>query len=243
MSDRRISKHPNAGPDPFAEGSGLYLAEQGDAGELLRAVDMSVIGAAGAGVATFLPRPLLTCGAEDDGEVEQIAVAAAIADAWQWWRRERLEAGLGHAFCRVHEAAGQMRVGEILRADAAIDELLDSDEVRRSRRAAVAFLEGREQVRHMPQLARLSEAVDRAEATGHVTTLFAMQAGLFHVPRLPALVSYAYFEWLGGAQAAGWSGARDVQLFASCDPQIFNSVRRIVHAAAGDEKPSIFAVE
>jgi len=226
MSERKI-------PDPVAADS-VYLATPGASDEARFAVDISIIGAAGAGAATFCP--LLPA----DG------VDAALDSAWSKWLSQRFAEVLGAPFCRIHEAAGQMRMGEIVRADADIDAALNDDEKRRSLVAARAFLEGREKVRHMPQLVRLTDAIACGDTPGHVTTLFAMQAGLYHLPRLAALVSYAYFEWLGGVVAAGWQGQHDVAAFETRYPATFASVRKILHAksaSSSEGESSIFQVE
>lgn len=226
MSERKI---PHSGA-----ANSVYLAGTGAADEAQLAVDISIIGAAGAGVATFCP--LLPVD----------AAKAVLNQAWDEWLSQRFVAVLGGPFCRIHEAAGQMRMGEILRADADIDAVLSDPEKRRSLAAAQAFLEGREKVRHMPQLVRLTDAIGRGETPGHVTTLFAMQAGLYHLPRLAALVSYAYFEWLGGVVAGGWQGERDMTAFETGYPQTFASVRSILHAesaSSGGGDCSIFRAE
>jgi len=226
MSERKI---PHS-----AVSDSVYLAARGGADEAQLAVDISIIGAAGAGASTFCP--LLPV----DG------AGPVLETAWNEWLSGRFVPVLGGPFCRIHEAAGQMRVSEILRADADIDAALNSEEERRSLAAAKAFLEGREKVRHMPQLVRLMDAISSGETPGHVTTLFAMQAGLYHLPRLAALVSYAYFEWLGGAVAAGWQGDRDMTAFETGYPLTFASVRSILHAdseSPDQGESSIFRVE
>ncbi len=226
MSERKIPK--------TAVADSVYLAARGVADEAQLAVNISIIGAAGAGAATFCP--LLPA----DG------AKAVLDEAWNEWLSQRFVAVLGGPLCRVHEAVGQMRMGEILRADADVDAALDEEEKGRSLAAAQAFLEGREKVRHMPQLVRLTDAIGSGETPGHVTTLFAMQAGLYHLPRLAALVSYAYFEWLGGIVAADWQGERDMTAFETGYPQTFASVRNILHAqsaSSGEGDSSIFRVE
>lgn len=226
MSERKIPQSVGA--------DSVYLATPGAADEAQLAIDISIIGAAGAGAATFCPL-LPVEGAK-----------AVFETAWNEWLSQRFVSVLGGPFCRIHASAGQMRMDEIVRADADIDAALNAEEKRRSLAAAQAFLEGREKVRHMPQLVRLTDAIGRGETPGHVTTLFAMQAGLYHLPRLAALVSYAYFEWLGGVVATGWKVERDMTAFETGYPQTFASVRSILHAesVSSDEgDSSIFRVE
>lgn len=217
---------------------GVYLADAKagsfDAGgeEVRRAIDISVLGAAGAGASTFLP---------------PIGVdAPALALAWDTWLDERFAKVLGSAFCRVHGAVGEMRIGEVLRADRTIDEAFEDAERQRSLKAAEAFLEGRESIRHMPQFARLTAAIHNADSPGHVTTLFAMQAGLYHLPRLAALVSYSYFEWLGGVVASGSTVDRDMQSFERLHPATAEVVRKLLRGETGDGgtgESSIFCVD
>lgn len=247
MSDRRFSKFSQAGGAPkSALPGGMYLAgpavgafadgdrdgDRDNAEEVQRAFDISVIGAAGAGAATFLPPAAA-------GEAE-------LAAAWDAWLAGQFASQLGPAFCRVHAAVGEMRIGEVLRADRDVDAALGEEGSRRSLAAARAFLEGREAIRHMPQFVRLSEAIRKADSPGHVTTLFAMQAGLFHLPRLGALLAYAYFEWLGGVMAARCSLTRDMKTFERLHPGTAEVVRSLLRGEIdgdGAGEASIFCVD
>ena len=238
MSDRRFTLFSQgAGTQKNALPGGVYLAgsELGSFGggeEVQRAIDISVMGAVGAGAATFLPPT--GCDEEE------------LAAAWDHWLDERFAKVLGPAFCRVHAAVGEMRIGEIQRADSDIDAAFDETEKQRSLDSAQAFLEGREAVRHMPQFSRLTEAISKADSPGHVTTLFAMQAGLYHLPRLGALVSYAYFEWLGGVLAADCAVNRDMETFERLHPRTAEVVRYVVRGEIGGDgtgESSIFCVD
>ena len=98
----------------------------------------------------------------------------------------------------------------------------------------------------MPQFARLTKAIGDADSPGHVTTLFAMQAGLYHLPRLGALVSYAYFEWLGGVVAAECAVDRDMETFERLHPRTAEVVRNLVRGEIdgdGNGESSIFCVD
>jgi hypothetical protein len=240
MSDRKFPfSSPADATHPPAPG-GVYLADSslsafaGGAEEVLRAMNISVLGAAGAGSATFLP------------DLGDDASAVMLAEAWDGWLRGLFATQIGAAFCRVHAAVGEMRIDEILRADQDIDAALEEQEKQRSLEAAQAFLEGREAIRHMPQFARLATAIHNSDSPGHVTTLFAMQAGLYHLPRLGALVSYAYFEWHGGAVAASWNGDRSMAFFEQQNPQTASVVRSLIRdqTATGESgESSIFCVD
>ena len=103
MSDRRFTLFSKDGAAPKnALPGGMYLAgsESGSFGggeEVQRAIDISVMGAAGAGAATFLP--------PSGGDEKDLAVS------WESWLDERFAKVLGPAFCRVHAAVGEMRIG------------------------------------------------------------------------------------------------------------------------------------
>lgn len=224
----------------------MYLADQdslsGGAAEVQRAIDISLMGAAGAGVATFFP------------EASTQPSDPRFAAAWENWLTTRFEPVLGPAFCRVHSAVGEMRIREILRADRDVDAALDEDEKQRSLAAAKAFLEGREAVRHMPPFAKLTAAIRNADCPGHVTTLFAMQSGLYHLPRIGALISYAWFEWQGGARSlkknghgtGGDAGGVSLEVFESQNPRTIQIVRDLLRGeclGGGAGESSIFRVE
>jgi hypothetical protein len=51
---------------------------------------------------------------------------------------------------------------------------------------------------------RFSEKVARGDSPGHVTTLFALQCALYHLPVGPALSAYVWFELESGLPLTGY---------------------------------------
>lgn len=206
-------------PD-FRDDAPIYAADQADNREQLRADSIARIGAADAREpATFLP-----------------TAAGAVCDAdWRRWLAAPFEAWLGQAFVEVYGAATRMRSERIAAIDHEIGERLDAATCARSRLAAAPWLEGRTAVQRQPQWVKYLMAQAAGEVPGHVTTIFALQAALFHLPLLPALTAYVIFEGMNGHAAVMGNFKRDTDVFAARHPEGIEAARRVFRAAAGSD--------
>jgi hypothetical protein len=150
--------------------------------------------------------------------------------AWRSWLRETFESWLGAVFCGAYAAAGQFRVEQLMNLDAVLESRLDSPARERSRAAAAAWLEGRIEMRRQPQWAKYIGLWTAGETAGHLPVAFALQAALFQVPLLPALVSYATFEGVNGLAAYG-GGRLDPGRFSEKYPEGTMAARTVFRAA------------
>lgn len=208
------------GPFIYVADPAVSVCESG------RAIGIALLGIESAGPATFLA---------------PAAEGASLKKAWDGWLADPFEACLGEIFLRIHGAAGRMHIDTAIDLDRRIGSFLPPAAAARSRSAARPFLEGRFQARHQPQWLKFARAVDSGEAPGHVTSLFALQASLYHLPLLPALVSYAYFEWKSGLETLPEGGNAGADLstgrFQTGFPESVAAVRRIFEKHAGESSP------
>jgi len=196
----------------------IYPAEWADNREQLRADAIARLGAADAREpATFLPSgPGAVCGAD-----------------WRRWLADPFEAWLGKAFVEIYWAAARMQSERIAALDHEVGKRLDPAARDRSRLAAMPWLEGRTTVQRQPQWVKYLRAQAIGEVPGHVTTIFALQAALFHLPLLPALTAYAIFEGMNGHAAVDGTVKRDTDVFAARHPESIEAARRVFRAGGG----------
>jgi hypothetical protein len=163
--------------------------------------------------------------------------------AWDSWLADPFEARLGDSFLQIHQAVGRMHIDTAIDLDRQIGARFAPAEAARSRSAGRPFLEGRFQARHQPQWLKFARAVESGETPGHVTSLFAVQASLYHLPLLPSLISYAYFEWKSGLEALPGGKKTDsdhsTARFQAEFPESADCVRRIFERYAGDSSPFV----
>ncbi|MCB1231353.1 MAG: hypothetical protein KDN19_13860, partial [Verrucomicrobiae bacterium] len=118
--------------------------------------------------------------------------------AWHDWLAQVFEAWLAEKFIAVHLAAAEMASDRIAAIDREIDARLDEPARLRGREAARPYLEGRSEVRRQPQWVKYLRAQANGEIPGQLTTIFSLQAALFHLPLLPALTAYVNLEGANG---------------------------------------------
>ena len=195
----------------------VYLASADDLRETGRAIGISLLGVDPSGPALFLPDAGLPLG-----------------ESWGRWLDQRFVGRLSDPFVEIFLAAGEMRNRRIVEGDQAIDAQLSDDERQRSLSAAPPFFEGTTAIRKLPQWTRFLARVDEGSTPGHVTSLFALRAAMFHLPLLPALISYLYFEWKSGAWAGGFAGENlTPEVFEAEFPEGVATARHVFEGGSG----------
>jgi hypothetical protein len=206
---------PRSGDD--ADSSPIYLANLNDLRETGRAIGISLLGVDPAGPAIFV--------VEGDDFLA----------SWNRWLSDTFERRLGEPFIEIFSAAGTMRNRRIAVMDREIDDRLTEVERRRSLAAATPFLEGTTQIRRLPQWTKFLEKIRNGDTPGHVISLFALRSAVFHLPLLPALVSYLYFEWKSGAGTLeNFPGERlTPAVFQSEFPEGIEAAKRLFESGTG----------
>lgn len=185
-------KNNTAADDP------IYLVDGEEVfGEVERAIGISVMGVGGAGGGIFS----LTF-----EKVEGSDRLVEFKKQWLKWLRNTFRDQLSEVFVKVYLASTEMRMGRIAELDKKLGQRLSVEESERSREAGVLFLEGKSEMQRAPQWQKYARCVEQGECPGHVVTVFALQASLYHLPLLSALTSYVYFEWRAGVVALGKDG-------------------------------------
>lgn len=173
----------------------IYLVESESAfGEMERAIAISVMGVGADGGSIFSPLPGMKKARKEGG----LSDLQAFKQSWQEWQQYSFREFLAETFVEVYTASTQMRIRRIMNLDKKLDSQLSGAEVKRSREAGRCFLEGKSEMRRAPQWQKYARAVEQGTCPGHVVTVFALQSALYHLPLLPALTSYVYFEWRAG---------------------------------------------
>jgi len=211
-------------PNAFTRQSGddgetppVYLASADDLRETGRAIGISLLGVEPTGPALFLPDAGLPLG-----------------ESWRRWPDRQFAGRLSDAFVEIFLAAGEMRNRRIGELDRVIEAELSDDERQRSLAAAPPFFEGTTAIRKLPQWTKFLARIDEGSTPGHVTSLFALRAAMFHLPLLPALVSYLYFEWKSGAWAAGFADENlTPETFHAEFPEGVATARRVFEGGPG----------
>ncbi len=194
----------------------LYVAEGINAhGETTRAIEISLLGVTPGEPATFLPDKQSNLGG-----------------AWQNWIDDWFVPVLAPKFVEIHQFAGKFQLKEAAAVDLALDrELPDSLRIR-SLKTAALFLEGKSKMKHHPEWRRFSQKIEKGETPGHALTLAALQTVLYHLGLLPALTSYAWFEFHSGLSGAGIKNAEEkTDIFMSIAPHL----RLAVPARIGED--------
>ena len=183
----------------------IYLAEGIDAhGETTRAIEISLLGVTPGEASTFLP----------DKECD-------LAAAWQEWIEQWFVPVLAPAFVAVHQFAEKFHLQETAAVDFDLDQKLPDFLRTRSLKAGALFLDGKSEMKHHPELLRFSQKIEKGETPGHALTLAALQTVLFHLGLIPALTSYAWFEFHSGLAGAGIKDAEEkADVFIKIVPQL-----------------------
>lgn len=105
---------------------------------------------------------------------------------------------LAPSLITVHRLATAYRLDEIAAIDHRVDKSLEAPAKARSLAAAAAFLEGKSEMKANRQWTRFADLVANGTTPGHTPTLFALQAALYHLPLVPTLAAYSWFELESG---------------------------------------------
>ena len=124
--------------------------------------------------------------------------STSLADSWSQWLETCFSPHLGPAFVAVYECASNVRLKEIQAVDFRLDASLSSSQRERSLQAALAFRCGKSEMKANREWQRFVTRVETGKSPGHVTTLFALQCALYHLPLASSLSAYAWFELESG---------------------------------------------
>jgi len=183
----------------------LYVAEGVDAhGETTRAIEISLLGVTPGEPSTFLPEK-----------------KADLASAWQKWIDQWFVPVLAPAFVEIHQFAGKFHLEEAAAANFDLDQKLPDLLRARSLKAGALFLEGKTEMKHHPEWLRFSQKIEQGETPGHALTLAALQTVLYHLGLIPALTSFAWFEFHSGLTGTGIEDAEgETEIFMKIAPHL-----------------------
>jgi len=182
----------------IAEDEPIYLVDGKDVfGEVERAIGISVMGVGGEGGGIF---------SHIFEKAQAPADLTEFKKEWLKWLRKTFRDQLAEVLVNVFLASTEMRMGRIAELDKELGQQLSVEESKKSREAGTWFLQGKSTLQRAPQWQKYARCVEQGECPGHVVTVFALQAALYHLPLLSALTSYVYFEWRAGMVAFGKEG-------------------------------------
>lgn len=186
----------------------FHLADPGDLGGLALGRLISRLGVSISASATFVW----------NGEGD-------LSEAWDHWLTGPFRAALAPAFVQAHRFAGENRVLELVTIDRELDRNLPEPLHAGSLAAGKSFLSGKEGMQANREWSRFAAQVTDGKSPGHVPVLFALHASLYHLPLLPALAAYTWFELESGLPRGGWKdrpGSRELALeaFAGALPEL-----------------------
>jgi urease accessory protein UreF len=154
----------------------------------------------------------------------------SLSQAFELWLAGSFGPVLAPALIEVHRLATAYRLDEIAAIDRRIDASLDVVTKTRSLAAAKAFLEGKDEMKANREWTRFAGLVARGTTPGHTATLFALQTALYHLPLVPALAAYAWFELESGLPRAyrDLAGTREevLRTFAATLPHVRVAMER-----------------
>lgn len=137
---------------------------------------------------------------------------------------------LAPSLISVHRLATAYRLDEIAAIDHRVDRLLEPPARTRSLAAATAFLEGKDEMKANRQWSRFADLVAQGATPGHTPTLFALQTALYHLPLVPMLAAYSWFELESGLPRPyrDLAGTREevLRLFAASLPHVRVAMER-----------------
>ena len=163
----------------------IRVAEKGGR-ESARAIEIALLGVSIETPATFAPD-----------------LRGNLGSAWQLWIETHFVPVFAPTFADVHRLAGEGKWNEIVKIDGELDGRLSSAMRQRSLSAARQFLEGKSEMRSHREWIRLVEKIESGETPGHVLVVAALQTAMYRLALIPALTSYAWFEFQSGVKGSG----------------------------------------
>lgn len=156
--------------------------------------------------------------------------SASLADSWTDWLETCFSPHLGPAFVEIYECASSFRLVEIQEVDHRLKNSLSASQQERSLQAALAFREGKSEMKANREWQRFVNRVETGKSPGHVTTLFALQCALYHLPLASSLSAYTWFELENGLPRDGYRdelGSADevLQVFRLALPKVTVALR------------------
>lgn len=159
---------------------------------------------------------------------------ASLAGAWQKWRETWFRPHLGPAFAAAFDCGIRSRTREIQAIDRDLDSILSPSLRERSREAALPFFTGKSEMQGNREWLQYRKLVEEGASPGHLPIAFALQSALYHLALLPALSSYAWFEFRSREGKGIPPAASESELV------IFASILPDVPVAASGEKGDSF---
>jgi len=154
----------------------------------------------------------------------------SLAPAFDLWLIGTFGPILAPALIEVYRLATAYRLDEIAAIDRRIDASLDAAAKTRSLAAAKAFLESKDEMKANREWTRFADLVARGTTPGHTPTLFALQTALYHLPLVPTLAAYAWFELESGLPRSyrDLAGTREevLRAFAATLPHVRVAMER-----------------
>lgn len=118
-----------------------------------------------------------------------------LGEAWRLWQEHSFLPILLPAYLDAHDCGIRNRTRELHEVDRALDGRLPAPARDRSVAAARPFFSGKSEMRGNREWRRFAEGVEDGASPGHLTVVHAIQSALYHVALVPALESYAWFEF------------------------------------------------
>lgn len=149
-----------------------------------------------------------------------------LGSAWDHWRENWFVPHLAPAFVKIFLLATAQKVKEVAEIDLALESHFTKTVSTKSRTAARAFLEGKSAMQANREWLRLTRLIEDEDISGHLTSLFAFQSALYHLPLASALRSYARYEFhCGRPSFPRHSSGEENEIFQRILPDVAVAVK------------------
>ncbi|MEM7386399.1 MAG: hypothetical protein AAF514_15770 [Verrucomicrobiota bacterium] len=135
---------------------------------------------------------------------------------WRDWLNDVFRPLLMDVIRETHIATGETRLEEVFAADRRLGDAPSiSEGVKvRSLELGRRLCESQPGAKSLRPLDRFREAVAAGTTPGHGPVAFALKCGLYHLPVLTTLLSYAFLEWKAAQTDRGTAASRVEDFFA-----------------------------
>ncbi|MDA7921254.1 hypothetical protein N9B73_05805 [Verrucomicrobiales bacterium] len=152
--------------------------------------------------------------------------SADLNHGWNQWRENWFIPHLGPTFSRVFQLATAQKVNEIADQDRDLETKFTEAISEKSQTAALAFLDGKSEMQGNREWLKLTRLIESEKTPGHLTTLFAFQSALYHLPLASALRSYVRYEFhCGRTSFSRLSSDEENQIFQRILPDVAVAVK------------------